>query len=98
MNLVDEDGIMVGESFSVKLNVTKLCEEKRTIAKLTVDVYMKRYNGKIEAKVTSHILKDIELAGKSGEGKKWSGLYTCRFEFLVYYLQMATSPLNEKRR
>jgi ribosomal protein S24E len=63
---LDADGIMVGEDFSIKMNVKNMCEEKRTIAQLTVVVFMKRYHGKIESKVTSHIYNDVELPGGKG--------------------------------
>lgn len=60
---------MVGENFKVKTEVTKLCEEKRTISKLVVDVYTKRYTGDIVSQVTSHTFTGITLNGKKGESK-----------------------------
>lgn len=60
---------MVGENFKIKTEVTKLCEEKRTISKLVVDVYTKRYTGDIVSQVTSHTFTDITLNGKKGESK-----------------------------
>lgn len=69
IKILDEDGIMVGENFTVKTEVKKLCEEKRTILKLMVDVYTKRYTGDIVSHVTSHTFKDIALDGKKEEKK-----------------------------
>lgn len=71
---------MVGEDFTVQINVKKTCDETRTIVKLTVDIYTKRYTGDIVSKVTSHSFTDISLEGKKGEreysnGCNWFGSY-----------------------
>lgn len=67
---------MVGENFKVKTEVTKLCEQKRTVSKLIVEVYTKRYTGDIVSHVTSHTYTDIALDGKKGESK-WSRMMVC---------------------
>lgn len=67
ISILDEDGVMVGENFKVKTEVAKLCEQKRTVSKLIVEVYTKRYTGDIVSHVTSHTFTDIALDGKKGE-------------------------------
>nr|XP_022335793.1 uncharacterized protein LOC111132291 [Crassostrea virginica] len=67
LSILDNDGVMVGEDFTVQINVKKTCDETRTIVKLTVDIYTKRYTGDIVSKVTSHSFTDISLEGKKGE-------------------------------
>lgn len=61
-----QDGVMVGEDFSLNFKVKNSSSGKREISKLHVDLYSKFYNGEIKSKISFTPLSGFTLNGKQG--------------------------------
>jgi hypothetical protein len=88
IEMVEQDGIMVGEDFSLSFKVKNSSSDRREISKLHIDLHSKYYTGEIKSKITVTPLSGFTLNGKEGNINHRNHLYTI---YPVFFSRVANS-------
>lgn len=75
IELVEKDGIMVGEDFTIEWNMINTSQQVQDISRLHLELYSKFYTGEIKSKIFFKPLSGFKLEGKKGS----YAVDACRF-------------------